>query len=204
MPSSDRDDDELSDSARAALRIQQEIEGGVSDEAPRKTSSRSSGNGRTHGAVTGIALGEYADSPKASKASKASKEGVQIRAKGSKAGLFKESLESLAYREDSDHEVNPEAPAGSFRKKDLQQEERDRSKKARVGLDGKLYQFIDAPSDDEEHQASDANEGKQKTKKKTDTKKEKKAKKDPKKKKKKKHKKKSKKHKDSSSSSSSS
>ena len=56
-------------------------------------------------------------------------------------------------------QVNPEAPAGSFRKKDLQQEERDRSKKARVGLDGKLYQFIDAPSDDEEHQASDANEG---------------------------------------------
>ena len=84
MPPSDRDDDELSDSARAALRIQQEIEGGVSDEAPRKTSSRSSGNGRTHGAVTGIALGEYADSPKASKGSKASKEGVQIRAKGSK------------------------------------------------------------------------------------------------------------------------
>ena len=85
MPSSDRDDDELSDSARAVLRIQQEIDGGVSDEAPKKSSSRA-GNGRTHGAVTGIALGEYADSPKASKASKASNSGtVQIKAKGSKA-----------------------------------------------------------------------------------------------------------------------
>ena len=86
--SSDRDDDELSESARAVLRIQQEIEDGVS-EAPRKTSG-SSGNGRTHGAVTGIALGEYADSPKASKASKASKEGVQIRAKGSKVPFHTE------------------------------------------------------------------------------------------------------------------
>ena len=83
--SSDRDDDELSESARAVLRIQQEIEDGVS-EAPRKTSG-SSGNGRTHGAVTGIALGEYADSPKASKASK---EGVQIRAKGSKVPFHTE------------------------------------------------------------------------------------------------------------------
>ena len=57
-------------------------------------------------------------------------------------------------------QVNPEAPAGSFRKRDLQQEERDRaSNKARVGLDGKVYQFIDAPSDDENHEAEAVNEG---------------------------------------------
>ena len=86
MPSSDRDDDELSESARAVLRIQQEIDGGASDHSdkgPGKASSRSSRNGRTHGAVTGIALGEYADSPKASKASKSTP--VNIKAKGSKA-----------------------------------------------------------------------------------------------------------------------
>ena len=85
MSSPERDDDELSDSALAVLRIQQEIEGGVSEDFGKKGSATSStsNNGRTHGAVTGIALGEYADSPKASKASKASKtSGVHIQAKG--------------------------------------------------------------------------------------------------------------------------
>ena len=58
-------------------------------------------------------------------------------------------------------QVNPEAPAGSFRKRDLQQEERDRAsgKQARVGLDGKVYQFIDAPSDDEKPEAESPCEG---------------------------------------------
>ena len=85
MSSPERDDDELSDSALAVLRIQQEIEGGVSEDFGKKGSATSStsNNGRTHGAVTGIALGEYADSPKASKASKTS--GVHIQAKGNKA-----------------------------------------------------------------------------------------------------------------------
>ena len=58
-------------------------------------------------------------------------------------------------------EVNPEAPAGSFRKRDLQQEQRDRASgnKARVGLDGKVYQFIDAPSDDDKPEADISNLG---------------------------------------------
>lgn len=51
-------DDELSDSARAALEIQNEIDTG---EVKRKETkgSRKASNG-THGAITGIALGEYA------------------------------------------------------------------------------------------------------------------------------------------------
>lgn len=39
-------------------------------------------------------------------------------------------------------QVNPEAPSGSFRRKDLERQE------ANLGLDGKVYSFIDAPSDE--------------------------------------------------------
>ena len=70
------DDGELSDSTRAALRIQQEIDGtapakGSKQKGEAKTAKRS----ETHGAITGIALGEYAPSSS----------GVQIKMKGGKA-----------------------------------------------------------------------------------------------------------------------
>jgi len=45
-------------------------------------------------------------------------------------------------------QVNPEAPSGSFRQKDLEREARNAGKEATVGLDGKVYSFIDAPSDE--------------------------------------------------------
>eukprot|EP00435_Cladocopium_sp_Y103_P000582 s4183_g1.t1 len=180
------DDGELSDSTRAALRIQQEIDG----TAPARTSKASKASNQekrseakrseakrseTHGAITGIALGEYAPSSS----------GVQIKMKGGK-GLFSESLESLAYRADSDDEVNPEAPSGSFRRKDLEREAGNAGKKANVGLDGKVYAFIDAPSDEssvEGVQKGESKKNKDKSKKKS--KKDKKAKKDKKKEKKK-------------------
>eukprot|EP00434_Breviolum_minutum_P021612 symbB.v1.2.019075.t2/scaffold1542.1/size112718/10 len=177
------DDGELSDSTRAALRIQQEIDGkGPSkDEATGRTrsskASKSTTDG-THGAVTGIALGEYANK-------KGGSGTVHIKMKGGKAGIFSESLESLAYRQDSDDEVNPEAPSGSFRQKDLEREARNAGKEATVGLDGKVYSFIDAPSDEssaEEAAKKSAQKGADKRK----SKKDKKSKKDSKKKEKKK------------------
>ena len=55
------DDGELSDSTRAALRIQQEIEGTRSPtESKASKASGSKQRSETHGAITGIALGEYA------------------------------------------------------------------------------------------------------------------------------------------------
>mmetsp|Transcript_80639 Transcript_80639/g.127390 ORF Transcript_80639/g.127390 Transcript_80639/m.127390 type:complete len:196 (-) Transcript_80639:145-732(-) len=177
------DDGELSDSTRAALRIQQEIDGTApaTSKAPAKGSkqkgeAKTAKRSETHGAITGIALGEYAPSSS----------GVQIKMKGGK-GLFSESLESLAYRADSDDEVNPEAPSGSFRRKDLEREAGNAGKKANVGLDGKVYAFIDAPSDEssaEGIQKGESKKNKDKSKKKS--KKDKKTKKDGKKKEKKK------------------
>eukprot|EP00438_Fugacium_kawagutii_P035588 Skav224928 [mRNA] locus=scaffold2105:59059:59517:+ [translate_table: standard] len=135
------DDGELSDSTRAALRIQREIEGGGAPESESRASKappKSKKNDEKYGAITGIALGEY---------SKGSSGPAQIKMKGGKAwrfvdswhpltlsihdgghlrevistrfeplflvvfvaqaGLFSESLESLAYRQDSDEEVPP-------------------------------------------------------------------------------------------------
>ena len=93
-------DDELSDSARAALEIQNEIDTGDVKEKKEKKDSRKS-NG-THGAITGIALGEYAHGA----SRKGSNEVAHIKMKGGKANsMFSESLESLAYRQDSDEEV---------------------------------------------------------------------------------------------------
>lgn len=45
-------------------------------------------------------------------------------------------------------QVNPEAPSGSFRRKDLERQAGNAGKKSNVGLDGKVYAFIDAPSDE--------------------------------------------------------
>lgn len=45
-------------------------------------------------------------------------------------------------------QVNPEAPSGSFRQNVLEREARNAGKEATVGLDGKVYSFIDAPSDE--------------------------------------------------------
>ena len=79
------DDGELSDSTRAALRIQQEIDGTAPAPATSKASkgsnekrrdqAKSAKRSETHGAITGIALGEYAPSSS----------GVQIKMKGGKA-----------------------------------------------------------------------------------------------------------------------
>ena len=46
-------------------------------------------------------------------------------------------------------QVNPEAPSGSFRRKDLEKGQAAAADdKKTVGLDGKVYSFIDAPSDE--------------------------------------------------------
>ena len=78
------DDGELSDSTRAALRIQQEIDGnGTSKDAPTGRSSKASKSTKsdgTHGAVTGIALGEYANK-------KGGSGTVHIKMKGGKAQI---------------------------------------------------------------------------------------------------------------------
>ncbi|CAJ1337161.1 unnamed protein product [Effrenium voratum] len=176
----EKDEDELSDSARAALQIQQEIDGGTFS-PKRSDRKKPKPNDGTRGAVTGIALGEYAHNAHKKDAPQA-----HIKVKGSKAGILSESLESLAYRAGSDDEAIPEAPTGSFRRKDLEQEERDRraGNKATMGLDGKVYDFIDGPDDE----ASSGKDKEDKSNRKS--KKEKTKKKDEKKKKKKKDKKK--------------
>ena len=59
------------------------------------------------------------------------------------------SLKTLYhFQQISTPQVNPEAPSGSFRRKDLEREAGNAGKKANVGLDGKVYAFIDAPSDE--------------------------------------------------------
>mmetsp|Transcript_10856 Transcript_10856/g.11944 ORF Transcript_10856/g.11944 Transcript_10856/m.11944 type:complete len:191 (+) Transcript_10856:154-726(+) len=179
------DDGELSDSTRAALRIQREIEGGGAPESESRASKappKSKKNDEKYGAITGIALGEY---------SKGSSGPAQIKMKGGKAGLFSESLESLAYRQDSDEEVNPEAPKGCVKRKDLERQAGNAGNKSNVGLDGKVYAFIDAPSDESSGQEAQkgAEKDKDTGKKKKKAKKDKKSKKDRKKKEKKKGKK---------------
>ena len=88
---SEEDSDELSESTRAALRIQQEIEGKRPAKRSRKspTSSRKGtaedSNG-THGAITGIALGEYGHNKKSGSGSTGT---VQIKMKGGKAQMSK-------------------------------------------------------------------------------------------------------------------
>ena len=76
------DDSELSESTRAVLQIQQEIDGAPAPEKASKGSNqkrsdeaKSAKRSETHGAITGIALGEYAPSSS----------GVQIKMKGGKA-----------------------------------------------------------------------------------------------------------------------
>lgn len=86
------DDGELSDSTRAALRIQREIEGGgapaESESRASKAPAKSKKTDETHGAITGIALGEYAHK-------KGSSGPVQIKMKGGKAWRFASSTGRL-------------------------------------------------------------------------------------------------------------
>ena len=75
----EKDEDELSDSARAALQIQQEIDGGTFS-PKRSDRKKPKPNDGTRGAVTGIALGEYAHNAHKKDAPQA-----HIKVKGSKA-----------------------------------------------------------------------------------------------------------------------
>lgn len=113
----------------------------------------------------------------------------------------------MAYRQDSDEEVNnmPEAPAGSVRRRDIQQANQEKDSNEKLGIDGKVYAFIEAPSGDESEdeggqkrkadgkskEEGKSKKGKKDKDKKKDKKKNKKDKKKDKKKKKKKRKKRS-------------
>ncbi|CAE8583478.1 unnamed protein product [Polarella glacialis] len=218
----DVSDDELSETTRAVRRIQRELEGGGDHRKAGSSRGGSSGKrrrgddeeeeeeeyGRDRGAVTGIKLGEYA--PGAKKTSAPSSGSFQVRGgRGGKDQKLGQSLESLAYARDDDEEAAaaPEAPAGSFRRRDLEHKVAG-GEKAQLGIDGKVWGFIELPPSDEE---GDRDEKKQKEEeasgkksKKASGKGEKKSKKDKKTKKvKKKKKDKAKKKKKKSSSSSS-
>mmetsp|Transcript_90973 Transcript_90973/g.266380 ORF Transcript_90973/g.266380 Transcript_90973/m.266380 type:complete len:247 (-) Transcript_90973:149-889(-) len=226
----EEDEGELSDTTRAVRRIQRELEGG-GDEEPagdgRRGSGRRStrdeldeplGDGKERGAVTGIKLGEFA--PGARRQSG----GFSFRGKDGKDRTFGQGLESLANRADSDEEARamPAAPEGSFRRRDVERptmtaDERGRPK-AQLGLDGKVWAFVEGPGGEEDEDSSeegrlkrkadqiaeDARQAKAKQKEKSKDKKKGKDKKDKKSKKKKKKAKakKKKKKKDSSRSSS--
>ncbi|CAE8613644.1 unnamed protein product [Polarella glacialis] len=221
----DVSDDELSETTRAVRRIQRELEGGGDHRKAGSSRGGSSGKrrrgedeeeeeeyGRDRGAVTGIKLGEYA--PGAKKTSAPSSGSFQVRGgRGGKDQKLGQSLESLAYARDDDEEAAaaPEAPAGSFRRRDLEHKVAE-GEKAQLGIDGKVWGFIELPPSDEEgdrdekKQKEEEASGKKKSKKASGKgeKKSKKDKKTKKVKKKKKDKAKKKKKKSSSSSSESS
>lgn len=218
-------DGELSDSTRAVLAIQRDLKQQDADDGPAPKRARrdggapsgraagttakrgeAEGGGRSlgdsgnRGAITGVRLGEFAP-------------GAKRRAPdrgGGKGGGFGESLESLAGRVESDDEearAMPEAPAGSYRRRDVAAAEAagpaGGKPRAKLGIDGKVWDFVGAGpgerSDEAEpereeglsaKQSGKEEKGKKRSKQKNDKKKKKKSK-DKKKKAKKKKKKKS-------------
>jgi len=181
----DGSEGELSDSARAVLRIQQELaaedgSGGGSASrgrragrasSPKKTGQRSGGvsredigkpigDGREHGSITGIKLGEFA--PGARRAPGAA--GFSLKGKDGKDRNYGQSLESLANLDAMEEESRamPEAPSGSYRRRDVAEaqgataaDEAGRPK-SHVGIDGKVWNFVQGPGDDSNSEGSKA------------------------------------------------
>eukprot|EP00930_Biecheleria_cincta_P063957 TRINITY_DN494_c0_g1_i1.p1 TRINITY_DN494_c0_g1~~TRINITY_DN494_c0_g1_i1.p1 ORF type:complete len:243 (-),score=61.61 TRINITY_DN494_c0_g1_i1:84-812(-) len=216
---SDSEDSAVSESTRAVRRIQEELEKSEEEPPPKKakinsdersrdmpTGDESLGDGRKYGAVTGIKL--HIGGSDGSRGSR----GLSMKGKtGEKAmGM---SLESMVNEDACQDRDLPDAPAGAFRRKDLEAAKREGvgsgKPSSRQGLDGKVYDFIEAPSDEsvseQEGQSKKlhGNARKEKGKSKKDKKGNTKHKKNKKQKKKKKGKSKKNKSSDSSSSSSS-
>lgn len=216
----DASDSEVSESTRAALRIQRELEEGDtnasssrsghrdrrpadkrSDPTSRRDGDDALGDGRKYGAITGIKLGEFASGASGSARTRGSS-GVAVKGKeGRGRGNVGMSLESLANQADSGDEGGstkmPEAPEGSYKRKDLTTA--GGQAKSQRGIDGKVWDFLPEPEEPEVSERIDKAEktakaikaNKEKLKKKAKGKKDKKDK-DKSKKKKTKKKKKSK------------
>jgi len=223
------DDDELSDTTRAVRRIRRELEDDSethkhcstkqdekshcqqkSGSSRRDVISKAIGNGRTTGAVTGISLGDWGSGRKSQNT------GVMARGKSGRNKEMGMGLESLANRDSDDEgsKPTPEAPEGSFRRRDVEIAMASSKAKAQVGLDGKVWSFVSCPGNensesDQELRNSRDKHTKRETKEKSNTsskvkKTKKKNKKKDQKKEKNNRKRKAKKQKSSSSSSSSS
>lgn len=174
----DPEDAELSDSTRAALRLQRELEAEDrgpqrpvgDDDVRQKTGQRREsgssagckrgavtealGDGRTRGAVTGLKLGDFGSGGGTRTA------GVEVAVSGGRqrsgqGGGPAMSLESLARLDgDDDARLTPEAPLGAVKRQDLERALEHRAKSQR-GLDGKVYDFMSDPESDDESVATD-------------------------------------------------
>mmetsp|Transcript_66496 Transcript_66496/g.144406 ORF Transcript_66496/g.144406 Transcript_66496/m.144406 type:complete len:244 (-) Transcript_66496:380-1111(-) len=224
---------DVSETTKAVLRIQQQLEdqdAGKSKKSSKSTKStkdadgkkereggrgsrrrrddsteEAMGDGRTTGSITGIKLGEFAPGAKRGGTSGSTGGGgVRMKGKG-KGGGFGQSLESLAAQEEREDgaQAVPEAPAGTVKRKDAERAAAQLGEKPTkaLGIDGKEYAFLEAPSDEEkEEPIKKASEGGKKRKvddqdgSKKKSKKDKKSKKKGKKKDKKDKEKSSKKH----------
>merc|ERR1712060_719946 len=119
---------------------------------------KTEGDGKKTGSVTGIALGEYA--PGASARRKESAGKVSMKGKDGKERSLGKSLETLANECDPDDDearLMPAAPEGSFRRRDIDgklnmaQGIGDNRPKAQLGIDGKVYDFVKGPDDEDEN-----------------------------------------------------
>jgi len=172
---------ELSDSARAVLAIQRELaaedsgaasgaRGRRAARAPSPRSRRNAGegasrediakpigDGKEHGSVTGIKLGEFAPGAKRNGAA-----GFSLKGKDGKNRNYGQSLESLANLDaDEESHAMPEAPSGSFRRRDVAAArggaaDEAGNPKSQVGIDGKVWDFVKGPGDDSGSEGSRA------------------------------------------------
>lgn len=225
-------DSAVSESTRAVREIQRQLQADDTpshpSKRPRKEGNSSSqdkplGDGRKYGAITGIKLDCSAPS---SGNRSGGGGGLAIKGKDGKSMEMGMSLESMVNQEECNEArglAMPEAPLGSFRRRDMEAMQREGGGEgggkpaAQKGIDGKVYDFIAAGSDESESNdaaghsklavskaAIDKQKGKKDKTRKKKMKKESKKHKKKEKKKDKKHGKKKKKKKSSSSSSSSS
>merc|ERR1712151_690039 len=110
----------------------------------RKSDNEDRSDPKKYGPVTGIKLDSAAGG---SARSGRSGGGGHKREQEKQLGM---SLESLAYQQDSDDDkAAPAAPEGSVRRRDLVQGNGNKPK-SQVGIDGKVYAFLEAPDDEEE------------------------------------------------------
>mmetsp|Transcript_54 Transcript_54/g.154 ORF Transcript_54/g.154 Transcript_54/m.154 type:complete len:229 (-) Transcript_54:271-957(-) len=172
------EDAELSDSTRAALRLQRELEAedrgpqrpvGGDNDVRQKTGQQGErgsagrkrgavtealGDGRTRGAVTGLKLGDFGSGG----GTRSAGVGVAVsggRQRSGQGGGPAMSLESLARLDgDDDARLTPEAPLGAVKRQDLERALEHRAKSQR-GLDGKVYDFMSDPESDDESVATD-------------------------------------------------
>eukprot|EP00927_Polykrikos_kofoidii_P070631 TRINITY_DN67044_c0_g1_i1.p1 TRINITY_DN67044_c0_g1~~TRINITY_DN67044_c0_g1_i1.p1 ORF type:complete len:281 (+),score=54.22 TRINITY_DN67044_c0_g1_i1:94-936(+) len=175
-------DGELSESTRAVRQIQKELDvldSGVQDKGRtgrerierdqgprgqdrRKTDDEPLGDGRTHGAITGIKLGEFAlgASTRRGHSNQGVTAGVALRVKagGKDRNLSLASLVSMANGDAEEERANaPEAPDGSYKRRDVERALAEGAGRptSKRGIDGKVYTFVADPADGEADSSED-------------------------------------------------